>query len=69
MYEDVADDRWYRLVVPSYMASSGDGYHTFKNNSRNHKVGTLDMDHLEKYVTRMSPIIAGNDRRIVFLEP
>lgn len=69
VYEDMVSDRWYRVVVPTFLVTGGDGYYPFKNNSRNHKVGMLDMDHLTKYVTKMSPITAGVERRSIFLEP
>ncbi|XP_014477409.1 PREDICTED: apyrase isoform X2 [Dinoponera quadriceps] len=68
VFEDVVDDQWYRMVIPSYLVTGGDSYILFKNSSRNHQIGSLDMDYLEKYVTKMSPIIAGIDRRMIILK-
>ncbi|XP_025156635.1 apyrase isoform X1 [Harpegnathos saltator] len=68
VFGDVVDNVWYRLVVPSYLANGGDKYILFKNSSRNHQVGSLDIELLIKYVTKMSPIIAGIDRRLTFVE-
>ncbi|XP_011631507.1 apyrase-like isoform X1 [Pogonomyrmex barbatus] len=36
-FEELVDDQWYRIVVPSFLINGGDGYHIFKNESRNHK--------------------------------
>ncbi|XP_032670462.1 apyrase isoform X2 [Odontomachus brunneus] len=65
VFENMMDNQWYRVVVPSYLVTGGDNFILFKNSSCNHKVGLLDMDYLEKYVKKMSPIIAGTDRRMI----
>ncbi|EZA61540.1 apyrase isoform X2 [Ooceraea biroi] len=67
-YEDLLHDEWYRVVVPSFLITGGDGYYIFKNSSRNHQVGMRDIDHFTKYVERISPIFMGIDRRTVFVE-
>lgn len=67
MFEDLLDDEWYRIVVPNFLITGGDGYYIFKNSSRNHQIGTVDIDHFVNYVERMSPIFIGHDRRIVFV--
>lgn len=33
-YEPVDLDKWYRLIVPSYMADGGDGYEAISLNKR-----------------------------------
>lgn len=48
--------------------SGGDGFRIFKDKSRNHKTGTVDIDHFVKYVTKMSPILIGIERRINIIE-
>ncbi|XP_070168427.1 apyrase [Polyergus mexicanus] len=68
VFEDLVHDQWYRLVVPSFMISGGDGYYIFKNNSRNHKIGGRDMDYLIPYVEKISPILTGIEKRITFVE-
>ncbi|XP_015191733.1 PREDICTED: apyrase-like [Polistes dominula] len=66
-YEDLADDEWYRIVVPSFLYNGGDNIKIFKEMGRNHKVGSYDIDLFEKYVQKMSPIIAETDNRVNFL--
>nr|KAF7438278.1 hypothetical protein H0235_000669 [Vespula pensylvanica] len=66
-YEDLLDDEWYRIVVPSFVYGGGDDIQVFKNYGRNHKVGSLDIDLFVEYVQKMSPIIAGTDNRVNFL--
>jgi hypothetical protein len=66
IFEDLLDDKWYRIVIPSFLIGGGDGHYIFKNSSRNHQIGTLDMDHLTNYVTKMSPIFIGTERRLIF---
>lgn len=36
IYEPVDVDKWYRLIVPSYMAGGGDGYEAIALNKRVH---------------------------------
>ncbi|KAL6259899.1 hypothetical protein P5V15_009810 [Pogonomyrmex californicus] len=67
-FEELVDDQWYRIVVPSFLINGGDGYHIFKNESRNHKIGTVDIDHFIKYVAKMSPLFIGTERRIIFID-
>lgn len=66
-YEDVVDDEWYRIVVPSFLYNGGDNIKIFKEMGRNHKVGSYDIDFFEKYVYKMSPIMAETDNRVNFL--
>lgn len=67
IFEDLVRDQWYRIVVPSFIVSGGDGYQIFKNNSRNHKIGERDMDYFISYVKKMSPVLTGIERRITFV--
>jgi len=67
IFEDLVDDQWYRIVVPSFIVSGGDGYYIFKNNSRNHKIGGRDMDYFINYVKKMSPILTGVEGRTTFV--
>ncbi|KAI4472653.1 hypothetical protein M0802_016609 [Mischocyttarus mexicanus] len=66
-YEDINEDEWYRIVLPSFLYNGGDNIHIFKDGGRNHKVGSFDIDLFVKYVQKMSPIIAGIDNRVNFL--
>ncbi|XP_020284117.1 apyrase isoform X1 [Pseudomyrmex gracilis] len=67
VFEDLVYDQWYRVVVPTFLMIGGDGYYVFKNSGRNHEIGPLDMDHLTKYVEKISPIFIGTERRITFI--
>ncbi|XP_012530610.1 apyrase isoform X2 [Monomorium pharaonis] len=68
VFEDLVHDRWYRMVVPSFLMNGGDGYNIFKDESRNHRIGTVDIDHFVNYVAKMSPIFTGTERRITFVK-
>ncbi|KYQ55710.1 5'-nucleotidase, partial [Trachymyrmex zeteki] len=68
VFEDLVDNQWYRIVISNFLMSGGDGFRIFKDKSRNHKTGTVDIDHFVKYVTKMSPILIGIERRINIIE-
>lgn len=67
VFEPLEDSEWYRLVVPSFLVTGGDGYVQFKTCTRNHKVGEVDYVNLTKYIGKMSPITIGTQRRARFL--
>jgi len=68
VFENLVDDQWYRIVVPSFLMNGGDGYYIFKDKSRNHKIGVLDIDYFIKYVTKISPIFTGTEGRITIIK-
>lgn len=55
-YEDLEDDKYYRVVVTEYTAKGGDDYTMFKKYARNEIVGPLDIEALVDYVKVQSPI-------------
>ena len=67
-FESLVESEWYRIVVPTFLIGAGDGYVPFKTCGRNHKVGHVDSELLAKYTKKVSPIIAGLDRRVIFLQ-
>ncbi|XP_076242053.1 apyrase [Calliopsis andreniformis] len=68
-YENLLDNQWYRIVTPTFLIQGGDGFVTFPNCGRNHKVGTsVDWELLMNYMKKISPILVGLDRRMTFLE-
>ncbi|KAK0166412.1 hypothetical protein PV328_004835 [Microctonus aethiopoides] len=67
IYEDLIDNKWYRIIVPSFLVHGGDGHSIIANNHRNHEVGHLDIDHLVKFVEKMTPLIYGKEGRITFV--
>ncbi|XP_012139780.2 apyrase isoform X1 [Megachile rotundata] len=66
-FENVVEDKWYRIVVPNFLVDAGDGFDPFKTCGKNHKVGYLESDLLAAYMKKISPILTGNDGRAVFL--
>ncbi|XP_076182578.1 apyrase isoform X2 [Ptiloglossa arizonensis] len=66
-FEELKNDQWYRVVVPSFLVSAGDGFFPFVTCAINHKVGHTDAEQLAKYMKKMSPIIVGLDRRTIFI--
>ncbi|XP_076639053.1 apyrase [Colletes latitarsis] len=66
-FEPLKLDVWYRIVVPSFLVRAGDGYHPFITCGINHNVGEADAEQLAKYMKKMSPIIVGLDRRVIFV--
>ncbi|KAK1129395.1 hypothetical protein K0M31_019127 [Melipona bicolor] len=68
MYEDLVLDQWYRLVVPSFLVQAGDGFDPFETCGRNHEIGYVDWMVLSKYMKKISPILTGQDRRVIFID-
>lgn len=66
-FEDLRQDEWYRIVVPTFLVGAGDGFVPFKSCGRNHEVGYLDSEQLANYMKKISPILVGEDRRTIFL--
>ncbi|XP_015595634.1 apyrase [Cephus cinctus] len=64
-YQDIVEDEWYRIVVPSFLIQGGDDASVIVNNHRNHEVGTLDIDHFVNYISKISPVTYGTDGRMI----
>ncbi|XP_012261030.2 apyrase-like isoform X1 [Athalia rosae] len=64
IYEDLVMDKWYRIVVSSFLTNGGDGYTIIKNRRRNLAAGKMDIDSYVKYIKKMSPIVIGIEGRI-----
>jgi len=63
-YEKLDPDRWYRMIVPSFIGGGGNGYIAFGNNRRNHRRGDkTDIEIVELYMKKMSPVIQRKDGR------
>lgn len=65
-FEQLDADRWYALIVPSFLYAGGDGFVMFGQYGRAHEVGPRDTDVVEEYVRRESPLVAGLEGRIRF---
>lgn len=66
-YENINRHRLYTIIVPSFIASGGDGFTMIQTQKQNHRVGLLDIDIVEKFIARNSPISFEADGRIVML--
>lgn len=56
-YEPIEAEKYYRVVVPSFLAGGGDGFTMIASGARNSIVGPLDIDALTSYVEKNSPLI------------
>jgi 5'-nucleotidase len=56
-YEPIDLEAFYRVAMPSYLADGGDGFTMIPTNSRNLIYGPRDIDALEDYIAKHSPII------------
>ncbi|XP_064119251.1 snake venom 5'-nucleotidase-like [Macrobrachium nipponense] len=66
---DVVDDEVYKIAMPSFLASGGDGFSVIKDNKLNHHLtGLLDTAVYSDYVRTMSPIHQGLENRILFID-
>lgn len=66
-YEDIEMDKWYRIVLPSYIVDGGDRIHIFSKNGKLLKKGPLDQDVLISYIKKMSPLTTGLDGHIKYV--
>lgn len=66
-FENINPHKLYSVIVPSFLAGGGDGFTMIKTNRKHHRVGLLDIDIIERYIERSSPIAVTVDGRIVVL--
>ncbi|CAG9812004.1 unnamed protein product [Chironomus riparius] len=66
-FENVVNDKMYRIVVLSFIANGGDGYTMLQENKVSHKIGLLGEDIMEAYIIKKSPINYELDGRFVML--
>lgn len=66
-FENINPNRIYSVIVPSFIANGGDGFTMIKNNNKARRVGLLDIDVIEKFIARNSPISFDVDGRITML--
>lgn len=66
-YENINFHKLYTVVVPSFIARGGDGFTMIKNNRKSHRVGMFDIDIMEKFIARKSPVSYATDGRITML--
>ncbi|KAJ3627081.1 hypothetical protein MTP99_014488 [Tenebrio molitor] len=68
IYEDLDLDKTYRLIVPSFLKTGGDGFNVIAENLKNVKVGRVDIDVYLDYLEAKSPIFEEVEGRIQFEE-
>ena len=66
-YENVQQHKFYTLIVPSFLASGGDGFTMIKAQKKNHRIGLLDIDLMEAHIAAKSPINFKETGRIIML--
>lgn len=66
-FENINPHKLYNVVVPSFIANGGDGFTMIKSNRKTRRVGLLDIDVMEKFIARNSPISYNADGRITML--
>ncbi|XP_043208332.1 5'-nucleotidase-like [Amphibalanus amphitrite] len=68
--EPVVDNVLYRVAVPKFIAEGGDGFKMIREEKLAQvDIGALDAAVLRSQVIRFSPVIAGLEDRIRFIEP
>jgi 5'-nucleotidase len=67
IYEDLDLDKTYRLIVPSFLKTGGDGFNVIAENLKNVKVGRVDIDVYLDYLEAKSPIFEEVEGRIQFV--
>lgn len=67
VYEELDDEKFYRIAVISFLVTGGDGYTIISENLRNHTVGSVDINVVSEYVERYSPIYQEIEGRISFV--
>lgn len=65
IYEDLDEERIYRIVVPSFLAEGGFGFNLIQKYLKNRKIGGIDRDLFVKYLEGKSPIFQEIQGRII----
>jgi hypothetical protein len=56
------------MIVPSFIGAGGNGFIMMGNNRRNHRKGDkMDIEIVEKYLAKLSPVVYKNDGRLQVL--
>lgn len=57
VYEDLDEDKIYRILTPSFLTKGGDGFQVISENIKNTQLGEeFDLDIYERYLKSYSPI-------------
>ena len=63
-YEHISTYKSYSIIVASFLAAGNDGFTMIRNYRQNHRVGLLDVDILQSFIKRTTPIVIELSNRI-----
>ncbi|XP_070509718.1 apyrase-like [Chironomus tepperi] len=66
-YEKLDLTKWYRLIVPSFIGNGGNGYVMFTRKRNDRVTKELDIEVVEEYFKKLSPVLQKKDGRITVL--
>ncbi|XP_072855161.2 5'-nucleotidase [Pogona vitticeps] len=66
VYVPLNMEKTYKVLLPSFLAGGGDGYHMLKGSSNNHSSGNLDIDVVSSYISRMGRVFPAVEGRVKF---
>ncbi|XP_053681182.1 apyrase-like [Anopheles nili] len=66
--EPLEMERVYRVATGTYIRKGGSGYTMIPERATNLQIGPVDISVLERYVRKMTPVIAGVEGRITVIE-
>ena len=55
-YEHIRTYKTYSIIVASFLAAGNDGFTMIRNYRQNHRIGLLDVDILQSFIKRTTPI-------------
>ncbi|XP_074541285.1 5'-nucleotidase [Halichoeres trimaculatus] len=65
-YEPVEDEAVYKVMLPSYMVTGGDGFSMIQNEILKHNSGDLDISVVSQYITLRQRVYTSVEGRIKF---
>lgn len=68
IYEDLDLNRYYKIILASFLVTGGDGFTMLSDNLQNHQVGPVDRDIFVNYIKEKSPIEQIIDGRITVVK-
>lgn len=66
-YEKLDVTKWYRMIVPSFIGNGGNGFIMFRNKRNSQTIPQKDIEVVEKYFKKLSPVLQKKDGRITVL--
>lgn len=64
VYKPLVLDAYYKIAIPSYLSSGGDGFQMLTN-VENLTTGPSDIEAIEYYLQRRDPVYAEEEGRII----